>query len=239
MATQEITVEIAGDPGQTAAYAYIRTGGDGTGVADSVAAVEDPAGTGKYVVTIQWDDATASNKPIGEWMVGVGTQAVSYGESAVVFDPTETWYPIGSLTKAQAQAAVVAGIAASGPVINSTNPVSAGSTLTVVEGNTYDGTRHTKPSWTTGKDYTDGWTAKLRIFSIVRNENVKHGEFVADIESPTLITCSFDAVLVDVDYRDDKSVKAFYSLIVSKDGKHESAVESPKPLNCVIVRRET
>lgn len=93
MAIQTKTIEVEGTSGETTGYAFARTAG--TGVVASVTVVEVVADSGNYIVTLNWDDSTASNEPLGLWQAGVGAVAGSAGASNVEIVAGTDDYRIG------------------------------------------------------------------------------------------------------------------------------------------------
>lgn len=94
MATQTKTVEVLGVSGQTTAFAAKRNS-DATGTASSVT-VSEVTGTGIYTVSVNWNDASASNEPLGDWAISVGNAAGYLGRSVVTFAAGEDDYTIGA-----------------------------------------------------------------------------------------------------------------------------------------------
>jgi hypothetical protein len=160
MATQTKTVEVQGASGLTTGFAAARNG-DATGTISSVT-VAEISGTGIYTVSVNWDDASAANEPIGDWAVSVGSATGYLGRSNVEFVSGEDDYRLGGVGGADAEAIVdeienrgITTVAVQSGVTNAT-------TLELIQGDTYDGIGKPLLSFTVAIDYA-GWTPTLTI----------------------------------------------------------------------------
>lgn len=114
MATQTKTVEVVGVSGQTTGFA-VKRNDDASGVADSVT-VSEIAGTGIYTVSINWDDATASNEPLGDWAISVGAATGYLGRSIVTFVDGQDDYALGNVPTPEQNAAAILAAAQLAPI---------------------------------------------------------------------------------------------------------------------------
>lgn len=167
MATQTKTVAInAGISGLTSAFTA-KESASATGVFTARAAVEitdDQSNlSGAYIVTLSYDDALASNEPIGRWFVSVGSATGVYGRVLVEFVAGVDEYSVSESGGASAEEIVEEFEDRGITTVSVQSGVTSATVLEVVQGDTYNGIGKPLLSFVVAVDYTDGWTATLTI----------------------------------------------------------------------------